>query len=584
MPVGDPCVDLRALASYLVSCSANSLDAFFLSRLDQASELERKLRDLIRELSDAAAAAQLADLLRQHGEELIATNAAVASQPKRSEERQPWEPPFNASNCFFLHGPDPRGIDPAAPFTTIDPGDPAHYLSSAEFDLLHFVARVADQDGWTPRIAMEQIAKYMRRATDSARHVKQICSLRRILEVEYDESQALRGAEGDGKMPLGFDEFPEELRKRGFRPPVVKFRKPKSGETKAQRQLFRLRIISPVEWQAMPELKGKAPEPKKPLISAEFGRDSSTLHLPGLPPINTRKPPIVEYKDRDTGSVLAQADPPDQGNMKNRFPIGTGFQDFRTLGKNTQGPSSAAPEAPTLGKNTQGATPEPAIPAPTLGKNTQGAPPEPKKVVTLGKNTQGPTRRIPVYDAAGKPVLNDDGMRLVVEVPIGEDPAHPIPLYKNNRVEQDVLKRPHAAIIAHFEGIGRTLHWELPPPKHRKLEPELEQIVLRRAETGTWEKAKRELERLINPHSFSTWIRPTHEEGFDQSDVLVVRVPNGPMKKYLADHYRPMIRNAVGAAMEKKPMWDVKFVVAGQYDIVLPEAVPAEQARKAAAR
>ena len=42
---------------------------------------------------------------------------------------------------------------------------------------------------------------------------------------------------------------------------------------------------------------------------------------------------------------------------------------------------------------------------------------------------------------------------------------------------------------------------------------------------NSWEKILQHMERRVNPHSFSTWFRPTRQEGAENGK-LVVRVPD----------------------------------------------------------
>jgi len=51
-----------------------------------------------------------------------------------------------------------------------------------------------------------------------------------------------------------------------------------------------------------------------------------------------------------------------------------------------------------------------------------------------------------------------------------------------------------------------------------------------------WEKILERMERRVNPHSFSTWFRPTRQEGADNGKI-VVRVPSKLFKKRLTETY-----------------------------------------------
>ena len=102
--------DLRELASYLVHCSANSLGEFYVQRLGRASHLERDLRDVARELVATLAMVDLADLLRNHGEEIIASASAVR-QPiliERDAAPAKWKAAHYGAGNFFdlIHAPE----------------------------------------------------------------------------------------------------------------------------------------------------------------------------------------------------------------------------------------------------------------------------------------------------------------------------------------------------------------------------------------------------------------------------------------------------------------------------------------------
>src|SRR5215467_9371778 len=57
---------------------------------------------------------------------------------------------------------------------------------------------------------------------------------------------------------------------------------------------------------------------------------------------------------------------------------------------------------------------------------------------------------------------------------------------------------------------------------------------------NAWEKILNHMERRVNPHSFTTWFRPTRLEGADTSR-LVVRVPNRTFRKKLSETYGSLI-------------------------------------------
>jgi chromosomal replication initiator protein len=51
-----------------------------------------------------------------------------------------------------------------------------------------------------------------------------------------------------------------------------------------------------------------------------------------------------------------------------------------------------------------------------------------------------------------------------------------------------------------------------------------------------WDKILERMERRVNPHSFSTWFRPTRQEGADNGKI-VVRVPSKLFRKRLTETY-----------------------------------------------
>ena len=590
-------VDLRELASYLVSCSANSLGSFHLAKLDRASQLERNVRDLLRELTDVAAAALLAEFLRHHGEEIIATSARVVPpSPKRSEERKSWEPPFTASNWFFLHGPDPRGIE-KPPFKTTDPCDAAHFLTSEQSNFLIAVARMAGSDGWTDRISIAAIAEYLRCSPDRAREYRLQLNLRRALAVEHDEA-LLRARPGkNNARPLGLDHFPEELRRQGFRPPVIETRKPQPGETQEDRQLCRYKVLSPNEWQRLPEVKGEAPKPRRPLISASCRPETTKLHFPGCGPVVLSGLPVVEVKDQ-AGNLVSRSDCV-AGNLKMRLPLGTPT----TLGENAHG---SANRSTPLGENAHGSakasTPlgenahESAKASTPLGENAHGSA---KGSTPLGENAHGSAKgSTPLGENAHG--SNDAGLvtkkfpyrggKLVVMLPRGRRPF-PSELKQQWALSQDPeeLRRYLTEELSWQVSFEGTI--QAPPPRHQAL-PRLNEpaeprkaVHLDRGPTGWWDKALSLLSEVVNPHSFDTWFRPTKEQGLilvDKRKVIMVRVPGAPFRKQLQEQFRQKVREALASATGDHRIL-VHYVDDGT-EFVLPGAQPAEQVRKAAAR
>lgn len=56
-----------------------------------------------------------------------------------------------------------------------------------------------------------------------------------------------------------------------------------------------------------------------------------------------------------------------------------------------------------------------------------------------------------------------------------------------------------------------------------------------------WEKILQQLERRINPHSFTTWFRPTRQERYEENR-LVVRVPTKLFAKRLKETYGDIVK------------------------------------------
>ena len=56
-----------------------------------------------------------------------------------------------------------------------------------------------------------------------------------------------------------------------------------------------------------------------------------------------------------------------------------------------------------------------------------------------------------------------------------------------------------------------------------------------------WEKILQHMERRVNPHSFSTWFRPTRQEG-SENGKLVVHVPSKLFRKRLTETYGQLLQ------------------------------------------
>jgi chromosomal replication initiator protein len=58
---------------------------------------------------------------------------------------------------------------------------------------------------------------------------------------------------------------------------------------------------------------------------------------------------------------------------------------------------------------------------------------------------------------------------------------------------------------------------------------------------NSWEKILQHMERRVNPHSFTTWFRPTRQEG-SENGKLVVRVPSRIFRKRLTETYGELLQ------------------------------------------
>src|SRR5262249_32432110 len=76
-------------------------------------------------------------------------------------------------------------------------------------------------------------------------------------------------------------------------------------------------------------------------------------------------------------------------------------------------------------------------------------------------------------------------------------------------------------------------------------------------ERNTWDRVLGKIETRVNPHSFSTWFRPTY---FVQEDAanLFVRVPNTWFAEWLRTNYLAVIPDALGE--RERPGLSVEFV------------------------
>src|SRR5258707_5114289 len=58
---------------------------------------------------------------------------------------------------------------------------------------------------------------------------------------------------------------------------------------------------------------------------------------------------------------------------------------------------------------------------------------------------------------------------------------------------------------------------------------------------NSWEKILQHMERRVNPHSFTTWFRPTRQEGAENGKLLV-RVPSRIFRKRLSETYGELLQ------------------------------------------
>ncbi len=63
--------ETKALVRFLMGASRTSLGEFYLARLNHTANLERDLRESVRRYAQELAWVYLANLLREHGEEIV---------------------------------------------------------------------------------------------------------------------------------------------------------------------------------------------------------------------------------------------------------------------------------------------------------------------------------------------------------------------------------------------------------------------------------------------------------------------------------------------------------------------------------
>jgi chromosomal replication initiator protein len=91
---------------------------------------------------------------------------------------------------------------------------------------------------------------------------------------------------------------------------------------------------------------------------------------------------------------------------------------------------------------------------------------------------------------------------------------------------------------------------------------------------NSWEKILQHMERRVNPHSFSTWFRPTRQEGAENGK-LVVRVPSRVFRKRLTETYGELLQ----AVLEEVGMNDTHLEFLCTENDALPTGTSAKQTR-----
>jgi chromosomal replication initiator protein len=91
---------------------------------------------------------------------------------------------------------------------------------------------------------------------------------------------------------------------------------------------------------------------------------------------------------------------------------------------------------------------------------------------------------------------------------------------------------------------------------------------------NSWEKILQHMERRVNPHSFSTWFRPTRQEGAENGK-LVVRVPSRVFRKRLTETYGELLQ----AVLVEVGMNDTHLEFLCSENDPLPAGASAKQTR-----
>ncbi len=90
-----------------------------------------------------------------------------------------------------------------------------------------------------------------------------------------------------------------------------------------------------------------------------------------------------------------------------------------------------------------------------------------------------------------------------------------------------------------------------------------------------WDKILQHMEQRINPHSFTTWFRPTRQERAEEGR-LVVRVPTKLFSKRLKETYGEILKAVL--AQIGQPDLALEFVCADN-ELAAPSPAPSQQAR-----
>src|SRR5271157_2798978 len=90
-----------------------------------------------------------------------------------------------------------------------------------------------------------------------------------------------------------------------------------------------------------------------------------------------------------------------------------------------------------------------------------------------------------------------------------------------------------------------------------------------------WDKILQHMERRVNPHSFSTWFRPTRQEG-SENGKLVVRVPSRLFRKRLTETYGQLLQAVL--AEVGMPDTQLEFVCT-TLEAAPPASVPPRQTK-----